>query len=84
MVQMKKKNETSLYMYVCVWERDKQTGRVRDRSREKNLFYKMLKTGPSRSKSHSFLLTEHLLIIASEDQSEDLPGHNIYFSIPKD
>lgn len=44
----------------------------------------MLKIGQSMSKSHSFLLTEHLSITASEDQSEDLPGHNIYFSTPKD
>ena len=84
MVQIKKKWNQFVYVHVCVWERDRETGRVRDTSREKNQLCKMLKIGQSMSNSHSFLLTEHLSITASEDQSEDLPGHNIYFSTPKD
>lgn len=79
----KKKKPVCICTCVCV-KRDRETGRVRDRSREKNQFCKLLKIGQSMPKRHSFLLARHLSIIASEDQSEDLPGHNIYFSTPKD
>lgn len=70
-------------MYMCVCEKETERQAESETDQERKPILQAVKNWSINAKAIILLLTEHLSIIASEDQSED-SGHNIYFSTPKD